>query len=73
MAREASARILLPEIEDRRIQEASTELTSLGFEILCHQDFEDQMEIYLDYINALPFYYPLKKHILQEQIVQRFL
>ena len=55
MGKEASARILLPEIGDKRIQEASAELTSLGFDILYYQDFQDRMDIYLDYINSLPF------------------
>ncbi len=55
MGKEASARILLPEIGDKRIQEASTELTSLGFDILYCQDFQYRMDIYLDYINSLPF------------------
>ena len=55
MSKEASARILLPEIGDKRIQEASAELTSLGFDILYYQDFQDRMDFYLDYINSLPF------------------
>ena len=55
MGKEASARILLPEIGDIRIQEASAELTSLGFDILLYQDFYDRMDMYLDYINSLPF------------------
>ena len=55
MGKEASARILLPEIGDKRIQEAASELTSLGFDILYCQDFQDRMDIYLDYINSLPF------------------
>ena len=38
MGKEASARILLPEIGDKRIQEAASELTSLGFNVVYNQD-----------------------------------
>ena len=55
MGKEASARILLPEIGDKRIQEASAELTSLGFHVVYNKDFQDKLDIYLDYINTLPF------------------
>ena len=41
MGKETSARIILPEIGDKRIQEATTELISLGFQILYTQDFQD--------------------------------
>ena len=38
MGKETDARILLPEIGDKRIQEASAELTSLGFKVVYNQD-----------------------------------
>ena len=51
MGKEANARIVLPESTDKRIQEASTELTTMGFEILYNQDFQDEMDIFLSYIH----------------------
>ena len=41
MGMESGARIVLPEINDKRVQEAVNELISLGFEILIHADFQD--------------------------------
>ena len=55
MGKETDARILLPEIGDKRIQEASAELTSLGFKVVYNQDFQDNVDIYLDYLNTLSF------------------
>ena len=55
MGKETNARIVLPESRDKRVQEATTELTSLGFHIIYNQDLQDHMDIYLDYINSLPF------------------
>ena len=55
MGKESGARIILPEIDDKRVQEAITELISSGFEILNHDDFQENFDTYLEYINKLPF------------------
>ncbi len=55
MGKETDARIVLPEIRDKRVQEAVTELTSLGFKVVYNQDFQDNIDIYLDYLNTLSF------------------
>ena len=55
MGKESGARIILPEIDDKRVQEAITELISSGFEILNHDDFQENLDTYLEYINKLPF------------------
>ena len=55
MGKETDARIVLPEIRDKRVQEAVTELTSLGFKVVYNQDFQDNVDIYLDYLNTLSF------------------
>ncbi|SVE44583.1 uncharacterized protein METZ01_LOCUS497437, partial [marine metagenome] len=55
MGKESNARIVLPESNDNRVKEANAELQKLGFNIVYNQDFQDQMDIYLDYINSLPF------------------
>ena len=55
MGKESGARIVLPEINDKRVQEAVTKLNLLGFEVINHADFQDNFDTYLDYINALPF------------------
>ena len=47
MGMESGARIVLPEINDKRVQEAVNELISLGFEILIHADFQDNFDTYL--------------------------
>ena len=49
------ARIVLPEIGDKRVQEAVAKLTSLGFKVVYNQDFQDNIDIYLDYLNTLSF------------------
>ena len=53
--REDGARIVLPEIRDKRVQEAVIELTSLGFKVIHNKDCQDNVDIYLDYLNKLPF------------------
>ena len=53
--RETGARIVLPEIRDKRVQEAVVELVSLGFKVVKNQNFQDNIDIYLDYLNALSF------------------
>ena len=55
MGKETDAQIVLPEIRDKRVQEAVTELTSLGFKVVYNQDFQDNIDIYLDYLNTLSF------------------
>ena len=55
MGKQTDARIALPEIRDKRVQEAVTELTSLGFKVVYNQDFQDNVDIYLDYLNTLSF------------------
>ena len=40
MGKESGTRIVLPEINDKRVQEAATELNLLGFEVLKHEDFQ---------------------------------
>ena len=55
MGKESGARIVLPEMNDKRVQEAVTELISSGFEVLNHTDFQDNLDTYLEYINSLPF------------------
>ena len=49
------ARIILPEHGDKRVQDAGDELTLLGFKIVHSEDFQNHADIYLDYINTLPF------------------
>ncbi|SVE41923.1 uncharacterized protein METZ01_LOCUS494777, partial [marine metagenome] len=55
MGKESGARIVLPEINDKRVQEAVTKLNLLDFEVINHADFQDNFDTYLDYINALHF------------------
>ena len=54
-AKETGGRIVLPEIGDKRVQEAITELTTLGFTVLHNKDFQDNTDIYMDFLNTLPF------------------
>jgi|TARA_B110001454_G_scaffold58743_1_gene57520 phosphotransacetylase len=55
LGKEAGAQIVLPEKEDPRIGEAAKELFSMGFHILQIEDFQDNVDLYLDYLNSLPF------------------
>ena len=55
MGKEANARIVLPENNDNRIKKAVAELHELGFQVVYNQDFQDNMDIYIDYIKTLPF------------------
>ena len=43
--KETGARIVLPEIGDKRVQEAITELTTLGFKVVHIADFQDNTDI----------------------------
>ena len=55
MGKETGARIILPESRDKRVQEAVVELDSLGFQVVRNEDFQDNADIYLDYLSTLPF------------------
>ena len=55
MGKETGARLILPEINDNRIQDARQELVSMGFQVLHHEDFEEKIEFYLDYVQNQPF------------------
>ena len=48
MGRETNSRLVLPENSDNRIQIAVTELHNLGFQVVYNQDFQDNMDIYID-------------------------
>ena len=52
---ETGAKIILPEIGNSRINHAVKELNSMGFNILKIEDFQENIDIYLDYLNSLPF------------------
>ena len=45
MGKESGARIVLPQINDKRVQEAVTKLTSLGFKVVHNKDFQDNTDI----------------------------
>jgi len=55
MGRETNSRLVLPENSDNRIQIAVTELHNLGFQVVYNQDFQDNMDIYIEYIKTLSF------------------
>ena len=55
LGKEAGAQIVLPEINDACVVEAAKQLSSMGFNILQIEDFQDNVDIYLDYIDRLPF------------------
>ena len=55
LGKEAGAKIVLPEISNARIEDAAKELTSMGFNILQIEDFQGNVDLYLDYLNTLPF------------------
>ena len=55
MGKETGSRIVLPESRDKRIQEAVAELNTLGIQVLRNEDFQNNTDIYLDYLNTLPF------------------
>ena len=55
LGKEAGAKIVLPEISNARIEDAIKELTSMGFNILQIKDFQENVDLYLDYLNTLPF------------------
>jgi len=55
LGKDAGAQIVLPEMTDVRVREASKELTSMGFEVLKIEDFQGNIDLYLDYLQSLPF------------------
>ena len=55
LGKEAGAQIVLPEMTDVRVREAARELISMDFDILNIEDFQDNFDIYLDFLNKLPF------------------
>ena len=55
LGKDTGAQIVLPEMTDLRLREAARELTSMGFDILQIEDFQDNLDIYLDYLNRSPF------------------
>ena len=55
MGKESGTRIVLPEVDDKRVREATAELKSSGFEVLNHADFQENFDTYLEYINKLSF------------------
>ena len=55
LGKEARAQIVLPEMTDVRVRDAARELISMDFDILNIEDFQDNLDIYLDFLNKLPF------------------
>ena len=55
MGKKKGARLVIPEIHDQRIQKASQELVSMGFQVLNHEDYKENMASYLDYIQQKSF------------------
>ena len=55
LAKEKNARIILPEIHDKRIQEASTELQSIGFDVLNHEECRENITFYIDFLKKKSF------------------
>ena len=53
--KETDACIVLPEIGDKRVLKAVAKLSSLGFKVVHNQDFQNNVDIYLDYLNTLSF------------------
>jgi len=55
LAKDKGGSIILPEVQDTRVQDARRELISMGFNVLDHEEFSDKKEYYLDYIQEQPF------------------
>ena len=68
LGKEADANIILPETRNPRIKDAAKELTSMGFNILRIEDFQENIDVYLDYLNTLPFTNNWPANNLQEFI-----
>ena len=55
LAKKTSARLILPEIHDKRIQGAQEELISMGFQILNPKDYREKTPFYIDFIKQKSF------------------
>ena len=55
MGKETGARLVMPETHDKRIKKASQKLSSMGFQVLNHKDFEEKITSYVNYIQQQPF------------------
>ena len=55
LAKEKNARIVLPEVHDKRIQEARKELESIGFDVLDHEEYRDKITFYIDFLKKRSF------------------
>ena len=53
--KKSKARLILPEINDKRIKQASLELESIGFKLVYNNDFIDRLDYYIEHINTLSF------------------
>ncbi len=51
----SESKIIFPETNDARIVKAKKELDIMGFNLLSIDDYKKNIDIYLDYINRLPF------------------
>ena len=49
------SKIILPEISDSRIQEASKELISIGYDIVSLEDYQDNYDEYLEMLSKMKF------------------
>ncbi|MBC8255731.1 MAG: phosphate acetyltransferase [Candidatus Marinimicrobia bacterium] len=66
LGKETGAQIVLPEMTDTRVREAAKELTSIGFEVLKIEDYQDNIDLYLDHLSTLPFTDNWPAHNLRE-------
>jgi phosphate acetyltransferase len=55
LGKESAARLVLPETDDTRIQEATQELKTLGIEVLNVEAYQQQFDSYLDFLQQQPF------------------
>ena len=55
LAKETSARLIIPEIHDQRVEDARKELTSMGFQILNHENYREKTSFYIDFIKEKSF------------------
>ena len=65
---QSNAKILLPEIDDPRVQEAIKELTSIGYKIVSIDDYKDNYDSYLEMLSTMKFcknwpYEEIKKYL----------
>ena len=55
LGKETQARLVLPEMEDKRVNQAVDELRSMGFNILNTEDFQQRRDRYLELLTSQPF------------------